>query len=251
MTHARARAVLCCFGVLMIVAFVVVAACGSGMSEPSIDPQTVDSGHSSTISELIASSSAISFTVILRPKGKTSGDEVIVWRQGGGLRRWDIIHERASPELGSFEVQSRIDANGGFSASEEACDWDQYGDSSQAHVSCGEGSSDPLLMDLDESVLLPVQGPPIPQQIRGRPARCYTVDAPSAHGASFCFDEALQMPLRLAAGGLEYEATSVDTAIVSLSLPVPLTLNPELEPLHIREADTSVRLDELQLPRVR
>jgi hypothetical protein len=210
------------------------------------------------VSDLIAGPDA-SFSVAFTKSQHLyfNAPERLVWRQGKGMRRWDVVVcESSEPCMGWFSVESDEPVAGGRGYTSMYCLW--FGETSpgaggtpDANVGCSEGGGGPGLIFSTMMMRLTTQLPG--QVIAGRAASCYSFYAPTLSVGEFCVDSSDGIPLRLHTAGpagyglnQDLQAVSVSTAEQNLGFPVELQKDPVDGWWRFEEA--TVPISTLQLP---
>jgi hypothetical protein len=182
------------------------------------------------------------FAVTFKWENPVLGDQgLLLWRQGNGVRRWDLIGTKDGEMTGggSITFETDFDAIGALGAHSVGCLW-VTGDSAsitrnappgQAFVSCSWGGS--VIFNPVEDVLLSRLGTKLQDTtIVGKRASCYSLDDRRLAAGTLCVDVSEGMPLLITAeynpeySGSRFsqrmEAISISTA--QQHVPVPLGL---------------------------
>jgi hypothetical protein len=216
----------------------------SGQAPTAAPSQTDQSPQGQRGADLIAHPGS-PFVVTFGWENPVSGDQgLLLWRQGNGVRRWDLIGTKDGEMTGggSITFETDFDAIGALGAHSVGCLW-VTGDSAsvtqnappgQAFVSCSWGGS--VVFNPIEDVLLSRVGAALEDTtIVGKRASCYSLDDRRLAAGTLCVDASEGVPLLITAeynpeyGGSRFsqrmEAISVSTA--QQHVPVPLGLEQE------------------------
>jgi hypothetical protein len=135
-------------------------------------PRGVNSVHCHRASG-VAPDSQLEFTVRFRWKDRdVVPDEIFLWTQRDGVRRWDLIRDGAGLSLGDLGIVPLSDET---SPETIGCVWNSSApDNSIVFLSCGKGSLVPAQFSLQAAFQLgEVVGEPWTHQIAGRNATCF------------------------------------------------------------------------------
>jgi hypothetical protein len=170
---------------------------------------------------------------------------IFVWRQQGGMRRWDTFD---SEKVGTFSLQSNV-ADSWLSTSFFSCSW-LTGDHVEYHVSCSdEWPSDTVSDLLFVALNSPLSDGALERSIIGRPAHCFVVSLPPSTGEA-CFDDASGLTLRVQnyaeSRGPGLEALSLESSVTDFRIAAPLPQRVQ----HIEDS-RPFTFEELRLPNVR
>lgn len=251
--------------ILAFLLVAVVSASGCGDAGPATGGSPVsDASHEASeippqrLFSLLASPGR-SFEVTfewLHPYSGAKG--YFVWRQGNGIRRWDVVQpEAGTADLGHFLVESDFSPSAALGDAGEGCEWIAGGSvpRGQASVSCSSSG----WSSADFSALSVVLGSRVNERlpdetIARRRASCYSIDAPTFTKAVFCLDASDGIPVSFvatsaAAPHLSVEAHALSVTIAEQDLnALPVELDQEHPSAGIRMAEKIVPISTLQLP---
>lgn len=191
---------------------------------------------------VIAAASNQAFSVTYALQGAIPGDNVVIWRQQNGVRRFDILPASGIPTQGEFVVQTGFSAT--FIAPDQTieCLWLTAGDpGGGARISCGVGEAiGPVfgtLSNLDMAVVTGTEGS---RSILGRPTSCYRMQ--SGRDSLVCADAA-GIPLYVRS--TDPSGNAVEMEAIAAGTPARITF-----PSHLASLGefATVPINELQLP---
>jgi hypothetical protein len=248
-------AVASCCTPLLALAVVAAMACSGGEGGEETAPLPRD---------LIAPPT-VPFEVVFYWQAPLRGDAegYFVWRQGNGLRRWDLVmfHE-GKAGASEFSIESDFSPGERWGRGGMTCSYYQTSaPSNEVSVSCGEGSQLPS-RPLQEALWATVVRKQwvSEEQIAGRTATCYSLWFRGYDRMVFCLDARAGIPLLLDTEAPWYitnstnmaesmVALSVSTADQNLVIPVQLEPNPDYPDLpDLRKFEGTVNTSALQLP---
>jgi hypothetical protein len=169
-------------------------ACGSG------------DGDSRPLREVLAAPDDMSFDIRFRVSGSSSSDQVFVWRQSEGVRRFDVLIG-TPPMSGALELQT-VFRQTNVASEYHDCSWLQAARLDRATVECDE----PLEVSGDIVYLVTamitygeLEDATRDEVIAGRDARCYSVrKSELSRGMEVCLARDSALPLRM-----QFETTTV------------------------------------------
>ena len=251
----RAAAALCC--ALLLALAMTTAACGQGEGTEEAVPLPRD----------LIPPPTVPFEVVFYREAPLRGDAegYFVWRQGNGLRRWDLVMlDEGKAVRGEFSIESDFSPGEHWGRAGMTCWWayKTRPPSDEASLDCGQGA-EPSSHPLRDALWWPTvvrKHWVSEQRIAGRVADCYSVWAPKYDHIVLCLDASEGIPLMMdALPGLwltdainrteSMVALSVSTAAQNLVIPVQLEPDPDypvLDWLHQFEGTVSASV--LQLP---
>jgi hypothetical protein len=232
------RSFWCGWGLAVAAIALLLAGCSGGSATVTSDEMESPTNGSSlgqSGSQLIADR-AVPFQVVFEWHNEALGQEgFLVWRQGEGVRRWDLAKvSDGEARTGSISIQT----NDGFAT--QGCLWGK-GNSPPGHVFVGCGPGGQLdFKPIEDMLIFPTGKRLEDQTIGGRSASCYSFTHPDYSLAAFCVDKSQGIPLLITTESLVDSLFSQSMVAISVS-----TIQQDLV---IPDYDGVVPISELQLP---